>query len=84
MSLSLSGKNTLQMMKRKYWTDFRITCDEDGWVLAVNKDPPYPTFPHLFSLGAIEQVSINGRGAEISYAGFGPKGKSHLFFMSWK
>ena len=54
----------------------RITCDEDGWMLDVNKDPPYPTFPHLFPPSAIEWVWINGKGAEISYVGFGPKGKN--------
>ena len=40
----------------------------------VNKDPPYPTFPHLFPPSAIEWVWIKGKGAEISYVGFGPKG----------
>lgn len=43
-------------------------------MLDVNKDPPYPTFPHLFPPSAIEWVWINGKGAEISYVGFGPKG----------
>ena len=44
----------------------------------MNKDPPYPTFPHLFPPSAIEWVWIKGKGAEISYVGFGPKGKLEL------
>ena len=41
----------------------------------VNKDPQYPTFPHLFPPSAIEWVWVKGKGAEISYVGFGPKGE---------
>ena len=45
-------------------------------MLDINKDPPYPTFPHLFPPSAIEWVWINGKGAEISYVGLGPKGRN--------
>ena len=51
-----------------------IQCDEDGWALAVNDEPPYPTFFHQFSPNLIENLMIKGK-IEISYVGFGSKGK---------
>ena len=54
----------------------RFECDEDGWALTVNDEPPYPTFFHQFSPTLINNLMIKGK-IEVSYVGFGSKGKSH-------
>ena len=40
----------------------------------MNDEPPYPTFFHQFSPNLIENLMIKGK-IEISYVGFGSKGK---------
>ena len=52
---------------------FRFECDEDGWSLTVNDEPPYPTFFHQFSPTLIQNLMIKGK-IEVSYVGFGSKG----------
>ena len=39
---------------------FRIRCDEDGWILEVNEEVPYPHFLHQYPLGNISQLTITG------------------------
>ena len=48
-------------------------CDEDGWLLTVNDEPPYQTYFHIISPSQILNVKVKG-DSEISYVGFGPKG----------
>ena len=48
----------------------RIECDEDGWLLTVNDEPPYQTFFHKFSPSLIKTLKVQGK-VEISYVGIG-------------
>ena len=49
----------------------RFGCDEDGWMLSVNTEAPYPHFFHLVPLANIALLKVSG-DADISYVGFGP------------
>ena len=49
----------------------RFGCDEDGWMLSVNTEPPYPHFFHQVTVANIALLKVSG-DAEISYVGFGP------------
>ena len=52
----------------------RVSCDEDGWVLKVNKEKDYPTFMHVIQPSEIETINVLG-DIEISYIGFGDESK---------
>ena len=50
----------LLQYKRNYHFLFRVNCDADGWTLAVNKEPLYPTFFHILPLSEVTNVQIIG------------------------
>ena len=55
-----------------------MQCDEDGWLLQVNNEPPYQTFFHQFSPNLLKNLKITGK-VEISYVGFGSQSKIEIF-----
>jgi hypothetical protein len=38
----------------------RIKCDADGWLLQINKEPPYQTYFHLFPPGQVLTLQLLG------------------------
>ena len=61
-----------KLLDPSFFFSLRIQCDEDGWALTVNDEPPYPTFFHPFSPSLVQNLMIKGK-IEISYIGFGSK-----------
>ena len=58
----------------------RLQCDEDGWLLQVNNEPPYQTFFHQFSPALLKNLKITGK-IEISYVGFGSQSKIEILIL---
>ena len=43
---------------------FRIKCDEDGFALQMNEDPPFPHYLHAIPIENITLLEIKG-GLEL-------------------
>ena len=51
-----------------------LSCDEDGWMVQVNVEEPYPHYMHVFPLLNITTISVQG-DFKIDYVGIGKPGE---------
>lgn len=50
-----------------------LGCDEDGWMLQVNVEEPYPHYMHLLPLENITSIAVKG-DFKVDYVGIGKLG----------
>ena len=54
--------------------NFRISCDEDGWVVRVEGELAYPHFFHFYPIENITSVLVKGDFI-VNFLGFGDESK---------